>query len=121
MPELKGPDFITLHVRDLDTSRHFYAEVIGLPLSPEIRPNAVAFATKPIAFAIRKAQIDLDAAPQLGHGIILWFLADDSAALYRQMTERGVPIEQPLADGPFGKTFAFRDPDGYLISVHDRG
>ncbi len=121
MPQLKGPDFITLHVRDLDASRRFYAEVVGFPLSPEVRPNAVAFATRPIAFAIRKAQIDLDAVPHLGHGIILWFLADDAAALHAQMVERGVTIESGLADGPFGKTFTFRDPDGYHITVHDRG
>ncbi len=121
MPNLLGPDFITLQVRDLDASRHFYADVLGFPLSPEVRPNAVAFATKPIAFAIRKAQVDLDAVPQPGHGVILWFLADDAAALYEQLKERGVTIVQGLADSPFGKTFTFRDPDGYLITVHDGG
>ncbi len=121
MPHLKGPDFITLHVRDLEASRRFYAEVIGFPLSSEIRPNAVAFATKPISFAIRKSQLDLDAVPQLGHGIILWFLADDSVALHQYLLERGVTIVQGLANGPFGKTFKFRDPDGYLITVHDGG
>ncbi len=121
MPYLKGPDFITLHVRDLEASRHFYADVIGFPISPEIRRNAVAFATKPISFAIRKAQVDLDAVPQLGHGIILWFLADDAATLHQHLMERGVSIERGLEDSPFGRTFSFRDPDGYLITVHDGG
>lgn len=121
MAELKGPDFITLHVRDLEKSRRFYAEVIGFPPSPETRPNAFAFATKPIAFAIRKSQVDLDAVSQLGHGIILWFKADDSAVLHRQLKEHGVTIVQEIADGPFGKTFTFCDPDGYLITVHDGG
>ncbi len=121
MPYLKGPDFITLHVRDLEVARRFYAEVIGFPISPEIRPNAVAFATKPISFAIRKSQVDLDAVPLLGHGVILWFLADDAAALHQQLIERGVTIVHGLADSPFGKTFTFRDPDGYLITVHDGG
>ncbi len=121
MPNLQGPDFITLQVRDLEASRHFYADVIGFPISPEIRPNAVAFSTKPISFAIRKSQVDLDAVPQLGYGILLWYLADDAAALYDQLKDRGVTIVQGLADSPFGKTFTFRDPDGYLITVHDRG
>lgn len=121
MSDLMGPDFITLHVRDLEASRHFYAEMIGFKLSPEVRPNAVAFATKPIAFAIRKSQVDLDAVSQLGHGVILWFKADDSVALHRQLKERGVTIVHGIADGPFGKTFTFRDPDGYLITVHDGG
>ncbi len=121
MSYLKGPDFITLHVRDLEASRRFYVEVIGFPISPEIRPNAVAFATKPISFAIRKSQVDLDAVSQLGHGVVLWFFADDAAALHKQLIERGVTIVQGLADSPFGKTFTFRDPDGYLITVHDGG
>lgn len=120
MADLKGPDFITLLVRELEVSRRFYAGVIGLKISPEVRPNAVAFATQPIGFAIRKAQVDLDAV-ELGRGVILWFRADDAAALHSQLKERGVTITQDLADGPFGKMFTFRDPDGYLITVHDGG
>ncbi len=121
MTSLKGLDFVTLHVRDLEVSRRFYAEVIGFPASSETRPNAVAFATKPVSFAIRKSQVDLDAVPQLGHGVILWFRTDDAVALHAQLKERGVSIVQGLADSPFGKTFTFRDPDGYLITVHDGG
>lgn len=121
MSDLKGPDFITLFVRDLETSRHFYADVIGFKLSPEVRPNAVAFSTQPIPFAIRKSPIDLDAVPEPGKGILLWFRADDSTALHDRLKENGVTITQSLADGPFGKTFTFRDPDGYLLTVHDGG
>jgi len=121
MPTVKGPDFITLLVRDLETSRRFYADVIGFKSSPETRPNAVAFATEPIGFAIRKSQIDLDAAPELGQGVILWFRTDDAVALHNHLKENDVPITQDLADGPFGKMFTFRDPDGYLITVHDGG
>jgi predicted enzyme related to lactoylglutathione lyase len=121
MTNSMGPDFITLQVRDLDASRRFYHEVIGLPVAPEVRPNAVAFATTPIGFAIRKALIEPDAKASPGYGIILWFHSEDSAALLKLLKERSVPIVQDLADGPFGKMFTFRDPDGYLITVHDGG
>ena len=121
MPHLNGPDFITLQVRDVETSRHFYADVLGFKLSPETRPNAVAFSAQPISFAVRKSALDLDAVPQLGYGIILWFRTDDAAALHEHLKERGVPIVQGLSDSPFGKTFTIRDPDGYLITVHDGG
>ena len=116
-----GPDFITLQVRDLDTSRRFYTEGIWIPIAPEVRPNAVAFATKPIGFAIRKAPAELDANANPGYGVILWFHSDDAVALLKLLKERNVPIVQDLADGPFGKMFTFRDPDGYLITVHDGG
>ncbi len=72
-------------------------------------------------FAVRKSPVDLEAVPELGWGIILWFRAEDAVALHNRLKESGVTITQGLADGPFGKTFTFRDPDGYLITVHDGG
>jgi catechol 2,3-dioxygenase-like lactoylglutathione lyase family enzyme len=120
MSDLLGPDFITLLVRDLDVSRKFYAHLLELPESPEKRPNAVAFATKPCGFAIRKAR-DAASPPGPSQGIILWFRARSTVSLNARLTERGVPITSALADGPFGKTLTFRDPDGYLITVHDGG
>jgi len=121
MTNSMGPDFITLQVRDLEASRRFYNEIIGLTIAPEVRPNAVAFATQPIGFAIRKALTGLDAIASPGYGIILWFHTKDAAALLKLLKERNVSIVQELADGPFGKMFIFRDPDGYLITVHDGG
>jgi predicted enzyme related to lactoylglutathione lyase len=121
MENLKGPDFITLLVSDLEISRHFYNEVISFKTSPEVRPNAVAFATKPIGFAIRKSTTSLDVKVQPGVGVLLWFLADDAALLCKQLKAKNVPITQDLVDGPFGKMFTFCDPDGYLITVHDGG
>jgi predicted enzyme related to lactoylglutathione lyase len=121
MPNSLGPDFITLQVRNLEASRRFYAEVIGFKIAPEVRPNAVAFATQPIGFAIRKAQVNLDAVAQLGYGVILWFKAEDASALYQHLKEQGVSMAQELTKSPFGKMFTFRDPDGYSITVHDGG
>lgn len=121
MPNLIGPDFITLQVRDIEVSRRFYGEVIGLKIAPEVQPNAVAFATLPIGFAIRKSVVDLDAVPKLGYGVVLWFRTEDAVALHKHLKEQSVPIAQDLADSPFGKIFTFRDPDGYFISVHDGG
>ena len=31
------------------------------------------------------------------------------------------PIAFAVRDGPFGRTFTFADPDGYQVTVHDRG
>ncbi len=121
MPDLIGPDFITLQVRDLEASRRFYGEVLGFETSPEVRPNAVAFSAQPISFAIRKSQVDLDAVPQPGYGVILWFRTADAAALHLKLRQRGVPMAGELAESPFVRTFTFRDPDGYLITVHDGG
>jgi len=37
--------------------------------------------------------------------------------LHAQLSEAAVPIVLPLANGPFGRFFAFRDPDGYTVTV----
>jgi catechol 2,3-dioxygenase-like lactoylglutathione lyase family enzyme len=121
MANLIGPDFITLLVRDLDVSHHFYANIIGLRESSEKQPNAFAFATQPCGFAIRRSpDATHDIASSTEQRIILWFRTDDAALLHANLRDRGVPIAKDLADSPFGKTFTFRDPDGYLVTVHDR-
>lgn len=121
MAQIIGPDFITLLVRDLERSRRFYTDVLKFKPSPEVRPNAAAFSAEPISFAIRQTSQDLDKISQISGGIILWFKADDSTAIRDQLETAGVPIVQDITESPFGKTFTFRDPDGYLISVHDGG
>ena len=43
------------------------------------------------------------------------------SALHDQMAGHGVPILAAPFDGPFGRTFTFRDPDGYAVTIHDAG
>lgn len=121
-PAVYGPDFVALQVRDPDASAPFYEDVLGLVRAPHSPPGAVVFDTKPVSFALRSAlpATDLEAGPA-GNGVVLWFLAADSAALHDSLTERGVKVVKGLEDSPFGQTFTFRDPDGYLITIHDKG
>jgi quinol monooxygenase YgiN len=49
--------------------------------------------------------------------VSLWIAATDADMLHAQLSEAGVPIVLPPANGPFGRVFAFRDPDGYTITV----
>ncbi|MEI7642983.1 MAG: VOC family protein [Chloroflexales bacterium] len=122
MATIQGPDFIALQVRDLAATAQFYEHILGLRRAPQSPPDAVVFATTPIPFALRTPLpgVDLERG-QLGLGVALWLKTDDSAALLAQLTAHEVPIIQPLTAGPFGQTFTFRDPDGYAITVHDRG
>ena len=118
MATISGPDFIALQVRDL--AAQFYSNIVGLPRAPQSPPDAVVFATIPIALAVRTPQpgVQLDAG-QPGLGVALWLKADDSPAMLAQLQAHGVAIVRPLFASPFGQTFVFRDPDGYLITVHD--
>lgn len=117
-PKLIGPTFISLQVRDLEASKAFYTEQIGLTVFAHNPPGAVVFDTKPVPFAIRTPMVDLDATSKLGWGVSLWIAATDADALHAQLVKKGVPIVSPPADGPFGRFLTFRDPDGYSITVH---
>jgi predicted enzyme related to lactoylglutathione lyase len=113
-----GPDFVALQVRDLEASARFYTEQLGLRPAPVSPPGAVVFATEPIPFAVREPSVDLDAASRLGWGVALWLKADDIDQLHKALAGQGVTIVTPPFDGPFGRTFAFADPDGYIVTLH---
>lgn len=116
-----GPDFVALQVRDLERSRKFYAEQLGLEPAPQSPPGAVVFQTEPIPFAVREPLVDLDSVDRLGWGVALWLSAEDPDDLCSSLGANGVRIVSPPEDGPFGRTFAFVDPDGYRITVHGTG
>lgn len=117
-----GPSFIALQVRDVARSAAFYEEHLGLRRQAG-PPNAVVFDTRPIALAVRPPDpdVDLDAAPYPGIGVAVWLHAPDAQQVHDALKAAGVPIVADPFDGPFGRTFAFADPDGYHVTLHDRG
>ena len=117
-----GPDFISLQVRDLERSAAFYEQQLGMTRAAGGPPHAVVFDTKPAAFAVRDAApgVDLDAIGTLGAGAGLWFLATDVQQTHDALVQLGTTITAAPIDGPFGRTFTFADPDGYLVTLHDR-
>lgn len=118
-----GPDFVALQVRDLEKSAQFYEQRIGLQRAPHHPDDAIVFNTHPIPFAVRKPLpgVDLDAtAPHPGTGVALWIYVPDSQQLFDELEECGVRVETSLNETPFGKAFSLRDPDGYLLTIHDK-
>jgi predicted enzyme related to lactoylglutathione lyase len=116
--KINGPSFIALQVSDLESSARFYAQELGLDRVAQSPPGAVVFATTPIPFALRAPSVDLSEVEHLGWGVVLWLKADDPSALHDKLAEAGVTIVSPPFKGPFGLTFAFEDPDGYIITIH---
>ncbi|MET1072385.1 MAG: VOC family protein [Umezawaea sp.] len=118
-----GPDFISLQARDLQASQAFYEQYLGLVRSQTGPPHAVVFETKPIAFALRDVVPgpDLDAVAQPGIGAAIWLHATDVQAIHDALATDGHTIVSAPVDGPFGRTFTFADPDGYQVTLHDRG
>lgn len=117
-----GPDFISLQVSDLERSAEFYQHHLGMVRSQAGPPHAVVFETKPIAFALRDRipGVDFGAGIQPGLGVALWLQAPDSQDIHDRLLAAGVAIASAPIDGPFGRTFTFVDPDGYLITLHSK-
>lgn len=119
MPQVTGPDFLGLQVRDLERAAAFYERELGLERMPGAPAGVVAFQTSPIPFAVRDVLpgTDLDAGP-VGLGVSVSLSADDSQALHDQLRGHGVTILMDPFDTPFGRTFVFQDPDGYAVAIH---
>jgi predicted enzyme related to lactoylglutathione lyase len=50
--------------------------------------------------------------------VALWLKAEDVEKIHGDLAEHGVRIVTEPFDGPFGRTFAFADPDGYVVTLH---
>ncbi len=109
-----GPDFVSLQVRDLAASADFYERVVGLARVPAHDYLSRRGERRPLP------GFDLDAHPQLGAGVGIWFHHPDALAVHRRVVDHGAAVVQEPSDGPFGTTFAFRDPDGYAITIHSK-
>jgi len=109
-------------MRDLERSAAFYEQRLGLSRVQAAPPHAVVFDTRPTAFAVREPLpgTDLGSISRPGLGIALWLHTTKAQELHDSLAAGEVPITSAPAQGPFGLTFTFADPDGYLITMHDR-
>src|SRR5512133_2953356 len=119
MARLRGPDFISLQVRNFQASRAFYTEILGLGVDARFdTADFVLFDTTSIPFALGQAKVNLDEAAHPGLGVALWIDCDDVDGLHATLAASGATIITPPFDGPFGRTLVFADPDGYRITAN---
>jgi catechol 2,3-dioxygenase-like lactoylglutathione lyase family enzyme len=109
---------IALHVRDLDASRHFYHNVLGL--APLPRP---AFNFPGAWFALGKQELHLIADETLEPGSRrhhhFALLVDDAFAAKEELTAKGITEFRGPAPRPDGAMqLFFHDPDRYMIECY---
>ena len=116
-----SPGFISITVSDAKRSASFYEQHLGAVRDTfDFGPDAVAFVGWP-TFALSSVRRPGQPSPSPSNASIqLWWRASDAQALYEKVVAAGVPILTEPFDGPFGRTFAMSDPDGYRITIYEK-
>lgn len=116
-----SPGFISIAVTDVERSAAFYATYLGAVRDTfEWGPLSAVFVGWP-TFALSAARQPGQPGPSPETtSIQLWWRASDAQALYERAAADGIRILAEPFDGPFGRTFAMADPDGYRITVYER-
>jgi glyoxylase I family protein len=101
-------------VTDVERSRHFYTEILGLEVTAEgggyVRLSGNG------GFSIGMEQ--RPPAQVGGRGIEMVVLVDDVDRRYAEMVAKGAVFSGPPADQEWGARHAWlEDPDGYRISI----
>ena len=111
-------EFVSLQVRDLETSKEFYTGKLGFELAEMKNPDAVIFKFNKgeASFAIRKPLENID-SKELGNGVSVWFAIDEKIEhLQARFIENGIRILGTIMETPFGKALHVKDPDGYKLT-----
>jgi predicted enzyme related to lactoylglutathione lyase len=116
-----SPGFISIAVSDVARSAAFYERHLGAVRDTfDWGPDSAVFVGWP-TLALSGARRPGQPGPSPDTtSIQLWWRASDGQALFEAVREAGVTILREPFDGPFGRTFAMADPDGYRITVYER-
>jgi lactoylglutathione lyase len=115
---------IILFVGDLQRSKAFYHDVLGLEVQFE-DANSVGFKIEGTAFIVLqvdRARVQLQgeptATPSAGATAFLATFTDDVDALHADLAGRGIDFFQRPTDQPWGmRTAYFKDPDGHVWEI----
>lgn len=110
-------DFIALHTQNLSAARRYYTEVLGFEVTAD-RPNAAVFTHAGGAILAVRQPLPHEPQDHFGAGVSVWFAVPDADAYHAQIMAVGAQVTQPPQDGPFGRMFSVRTPDGHALTFH---
>jgi catechol 2,3-dioxygenase-like lactoylglutathione lyase family enzyme len=104
-----------LHAQNLDETRHFYADILGLPL---VRDQGTCLIFQVCEGAFLGFCKHIEPIPP-GRKVILTLVSDDVDAWYAILKESGQLLMDPPSANPAYQIYHFfiPDPDGYWIEV----
>lgn len=103
------------YTHDLDTTAHFYEQVLGLTLARDQGDCRIYQVSSDgyIGFCLRPK------APVSPQGVIITLVTDEVDAWHVRLQERGISFEKPPTLNPTYLIYHcfLRDPNGYLIEI----
>jgi catechol 2,3-dioxygenase-like lactoylglutathione lyase family enzyme len=105
---------ILLRPSDLDRSRRFYRDVLGLAIYREFGPPG----DPGVVFFLGPGLLEVSghAAGPAGHSVMIWIQVRDVYAEHARLAAAGVPILRSPATEPWGLIEMWiQDPDGIRI------
>jgi catechol 2,3-dioxygenase-like lactoylglutathione lyase family enzyme len=105
---------ILLRPSDLDRSRRFYRDVLGLAIYREFGPPD----DPGMVFFLGQGLLEVSghAASPAGHSVMIWIQVRDVRAEHARLAAAGVPVIRGPATEPWGLTEMWiEDPDGIRI------
>jgi predicted enzyme related to lactoylglutathione lyase len=115
---------INLYVSDVAVSRHFYCQVLGIPVASNGAPDE----DKYLPLDLDGPQIYLHWTPPGSlveyrkRGIELYLRVEDADAMARRLGQLGVALKTPVYDVGWRPwcCLAIEDPDGYTLYLVSR-
>jgi predicted RNase H-like nuclease/predicted enzyme related to lactoylglutathione lyase len=110
--------FVALHVRDFAASAWFYREAFGVEFQQGQEPEPHAEVSWREGAYLHLALFPADAGPTQNAEI--GFHVDDLDLAHNRAVAAGAEVVREPRDEPWGRTAAYRDPDGNLVTLTQR-
>ena len=117
--QIRAVDFVLISVSNIERSRTFYRDTLGLKPADEWPPSWFEFDAGGTTIAIGKPPPEAPQPPYQG-GVTLALAVEDAKAAVEELRGKGVVVLQEVYESPvcFGGLIA--DPDGNGIWLHQR-
>ena len=111
---IKGLTYAIVTTDDMPRARQFFTPKLGLDTEDDMGDDFSQFTTRDgTLWAIMSRPAS---APPLNTELYLH--VDDVDGAHKLWRERGVEMVTEPHDEPFGRTFAFKDPDGRVLHAY---
>ena len=116
-----GVDFVSIPTTDLERSRQFYSEVLGLEESKHWgRDNPVGIEFENGTVTLALLDNERLGIPFQANSAPIAFQVEDTHAARAELESRGVTFNADTIDSGVCHMAHFRDPDGNVLMLHHR-